>query len=187
MNFRLGFFILILVFIFSMQTFAQQRFVDIFYLRSGAILTGTIMDSKSADSLHIRALNDSIYIIEKTQVQRISTVQYKMVDDVPFVMFKNPGIACMLSVLMPGIGQYNNGQYWKGATQQALSLSGVVIGLAGVMNSIWTDPHTRRKGEKVAYVGFSILLVTRLWSIIDAPISSNRINKKLHAKLNFKH
>jgi hypothetical protein len=78
---------------------------------------------------------------------------------------KNPGLAFLFSFLMPGGGQYYNGETVKGVTMTALSLGSIAL--------ILTDD-----GEVTGtYIGLAISMANSLWSMIDAPISANAINR----------
>jgi TM2 domain-containing membrane protein YozV len=77
------------------------------------------------------------------------------------VRMKSPGLAAMLS-LFPGLGQFYNGQIIKGAAMMALIwLVGMPLTLFGV--------------------GFMIIGVVWLWSIVDAYHTAEKLNRRPHA------
>lgn len=79
---------------------------------------------------------------------------------------KNPWAAFFFSWLIPGGGQFYNGEKTKGA----LMLLGGVTG-AGV--------HLYSEHDRAFNVGTAVMLGSAIWSMIDAPISANRINREM--------
>jgi TM2 domain-containing membrane protein YozV len=81
---------------------------------------------------------------------------------------KDPAISCMLSICVPGMGQFYNGQYLKGVTMMALSYGslGAAASLSGSGNS----------GLKSVFLVGA--LASYLWSLIDAPVTSKSINNQ---------
>lgn len=94
---------------------------------------------------------------------------------------KDPGVAWLMSLVVPGAGQFYNGQYVKG---------GIMMGVwAGCVTSIavgaYRSNHNNRDNYECDHengglilTGMFFYLIDELWSTIDAPISANRINKK---------
>jgi hypothetical protein len=100
---------------------------------------------------------------------------------------KDPAVACIFSVLLPGGGQYYNGQYGKGALMTGLSLASLVGVAVNATNSAYyyDDYGYFRSDSESAFGFFALLYVgTYLWSVIDAPISANKINKQNLLSLN---
>jgi len=93
---------------------------------------------------------------------------------------KSPVTACVLSLVIPGLGQHYNGQHAKGFIQEFLFVGGfatMIVALAGGLNEDWTWEDW---SEPVAVVGLSVSGASYLWSVIDAPISASRINARIH-------
>ncbi|MCK4668114.1 hypothetical protein KAU33_15265 [Candidatus Dependentiae bacterium] len=80
--------------------------------------------------------------------------------------YRSPYISCILSYLCPGLGQYYNGEILKGVLQQTIM---ILIIFTAISNN-----HSDEGGYLLAELFFG----TWLWSIIDAGISANRINKQ---------
>ncbi|OQX86183.1 hypothetical protein B6D60_06695 [candidate division KSB1 bacterium 4484_87] len=89
--------------------------------------------------------------------------------------YKSPILAFTMSALIPGLGQFYNGDIKKGIIQEALFLSGILIML-----------KSSDSNEQVRFSGFAISFSASLWSMIDAPRSAIRKNKQLQ-KNNFGH
>lgn len=84
---------------------------------------------------------------------------------------KNPWLAFVLSFVVPGLGQAYNGQYGKGTVQFMVSTVGLGMVLADEGEG--DDETSTRQG-----LGAAMYLGGALWSMIDAPISANRISRE---------
>jgi hypothetical protein len=94
---------------------------------------------------------------------------------------KDPVTACLLSWLLPGGGQYYNGEYAKGALMTGLSLGsllGMVAGATPPAEDYSGDDYYRSGSDgRLAFFAL-IYLGNYIWSVVDAPISSNKINRR---------
>ncbi|GBU07523.1 hypothetical protein AwDysgo_08540 [Bacteroidales bacterium] len=95
---------------------------------------------------------------------------------------KEPGMAFLLSLLLPGGGQYYNGQYAKGALMTGVHLGsfvGMIACLPRTTYYSYGNGHYEDSGSAEGFVLFGLILLgNSLWSMIDAPISANSINFK---------
>lgn len=99
---------------------------------------------------------------------------------------KEPVVAFLLSFVLPGAGQYYNGQIVKGVVQTTLAVGGLAAALAKPYDTTTTTEEflgvtittTERKLSSVFYAGLATTLVADIWSMIDAPIWANKINKR---------
>jgi hypothetical protein len=80
---------------------------------------------------------------------------------------KKPFLSWFLSWLYPGIGQFYNGQVGKGITMTALATGGLGLCIA----------NDQKENDLVA-VGALVVVGTALWSMIDAPVSAGKINRR---------
>jgi len=79
---------------------------------------------------------------------------------------KSPGGAfCLSFFLIPGIGQFYNGQGGKGATMMILHFGSAAVA------ALSSD-------EDMAIIGAGVFFANWLWSSIDAPVSANAINRR---------
>jgi TM2 domain-containing membrane protein YozV len=85
---------------------------------------------------------------------------------------KSPFLAWFLSWLYPGVGQFYNGSVGKGVTMTALATGGLGCLYAGVI-----DFDNGGEGDLIG-VGLLVYLGASVWSMIDAPISAARINRR---------
>ncbi|MDR0687687.1 MAG: hypothetical protein LBF55_03245 [Prevotellaceae bacterium] len=102
---------------------------------------------------------------------------------------KSPGLAFLFSFLYPGIGQYYNGQVGKGVTMTVIGTAALVTGAVCAANAVGEEYVSGRGGgyyapttdetmlliSSAAYVAY---FGTWLWSVIDAPVSAGKINRR---------
>jgi len=101
---------------------------------------------------------------------------------------KSPGIAFLLSFLIPGLGQHYNGQRVKGAVQEGIFTTGAILAVTlGKKDEKTYNPYRGEyTNEKVdtewLFIGAGIATFSSLWSMIDAPLSASKINQELKAQ-----
>ena len=92
---------------------------------------------------------------------------------------RNPWLAFGLSALVPGAGQFYNGQHTKGVPQLGAALAGSALVFLAVRDNYenaygyWVDPDD---DDRNAAYGGILWLGGVLWSVTDAAISANRLN-----------
>lgn len=86
---------------------------------------------------------------------------------------KNPWLAFVLSFVITGTGQFYNGENKKGVVM----LAGAVTGFGMIVSQIENDAIPEDNG--VVTAGAILALGSGLWSMIDAPLSANRINREM--------
>jgi hypothetical protein len=102
---------------------------------------------------------------------------------------KSPGLAFLFSFLYPGIGQYYNGQIGKGVTMTVIGTAGLIGGLAFASAAVTeetvgsgrysvTVPTTDDDMMLLASAAYVVYFGTWLWSVIDAPVSAGKINRR---------
>ena len=94
--------------------------------------------------------------------------------------WRDPVVSTVCSVVIPGGGQAYNGQWRKAGAIVGAELVGWII-FASTLEGKGDDEDefdVPEDKEGTAAVGILIVLGSRLYSIIDAPITSNRINKR---------
>ena len=80
---------------------------------------------------------------------------------------KRPLLAFLLSLFIPGLGQFYNRQTYKGGTHLAVS----IMSFLGMIASI----HVQDSEQLFGFCVF-VKLVNYLWSLIMAPLDACRIN-----------
>lgn len=96
---------------------------------------------------------------------------------------KNPAVAFVLSFLLPGGGQFYNGEHKKGYIMLGGALGGVVLMFVGFAEFVEGFGSTAEETGGGGKAGLGMLGVVgcSLWSMIDAPIAANKINKKIRS------
>ncbi|CAN5447538.1 hypothetical protein BH09BAC1_BH09BAC1_02010 [soil metagenome] len=109
--------------------------------------------------------------------------------------YRSPGLSFLFSFLLPGGGQYYNHQYGKGAAMSALWMGGIITAATSSRrgnyyesdchfdaNGVYTCTDYRnynhRGSEAQATIGMVAFYGSWIWSMIDAPVSSARINRR---------
>ena len=95
---------------------------------------------------------------------------------------KEPVISCMLSFLLPGGGQYYNGEYKKGGIMTGISFISIIGLVANMSDYDYYDdydyPSSDRNNNSAAALFALMYVGNYIWSVIDAPVSATRINKQ---------
>jgi len=81
--------------------------------------------------------------------------------------YKYPALSWGLSFLVPGVGQFYNGDIGKGF---------IFLG-AAVAGNIWNLAFIRGHDSDTGAIGVFVYLGSWVWSQIDAPISASRKNR----------
>jgi|GEM_PF-3886622 len=112
----------------------------------------------------------SAQIVEEEEITHTPQVTYQYRD-------KSPALAALFSVLLPGGGQYYNGEIGKGIAFTATSVGGYLGGFVFLVAALVPEDGN----DLFAGLGLACWVVSigsHIWSIVDAPISANKINQK---------
>ena len=186
----------LMAFVVPSQVSAQQGEIShtetryVIYLKDGRIIRGIILE-KTDETLSVRTGSDRVISLSIDQVARLEKEQLsRRIDN----KRKSPYVAMGLSALLPGSGQFYNGQYGKGGIQLVIYGIGWGLVLTGRETVTETEERydllpdgtqhyslsssTEYGFTDTGYIGLGLLAGTWLWSLIDAPISAKNINKK---------
>ena len=104
-----------------------------------------------------------------------------------FMKYKSPTTAFLYSFLLPGGGQFYNGESKKGLIQLGIAVTGVLLAYSNWTEYEWVRDdyywasygYTREYGnETLMYTGIALYLGGAVWSMIDAPMSAKKINRQ---------
>jgi len=167
------------------QGFAQEKALeDVVYLKNGSIIRGTIIEQVTGESLKIETKDGNVFTFSEDEISRIAKEEMKgaILEERkdPIGSKKEPALAMVISLLLPGGGQFYNGEYKKGAIQMGMFFGGAIIMFAFYPKEIlFGDDNDEFTGEDaVALLGGLIAMGGYIWSLYDAPKSASRINKE---------
>lgn len=153
----------------------QEELQDVVYLKNGSIIRGVIIEQVPGQSIKIRTADGSLFVYQMSEVEKI-TKEAPVTSEAPkpTKSRKEPVLACVLSFLLPGLGQFYNGEAAKGAIMLGAGLCGMALMMSSISDELWTSRQSNEKGT----LGLMIFVGAWVWSIVDAPISASKINQK---------
>ena len=167
-------------FVMTAPALAQQM-EDVVHLKNGGLIRGIIIEQIPGESLKIQTRDGSVFVYTMDEIAKISKEPVMRMQGHIGAEKKNPWLAFGLSALITGGGQFYNGQHAKGVAQ----LGGAILGVGFMISAIeddhedlygnWIDPDD---DDGKAVFGLLLAFGSSLWSMIDAPISANRINRQ---------
>ena len=152
---------------------------DVVYLKNGSIIRGIIIEQVLNKSLKVQTKDGNVFVYNVADVEKITKEQAVGINknsnsnyinsgqNYSNANYKNPGVAFLLSFLLPGGGQYYNGELVKGIVIDALWL----ISIGAILSE---------EDEGIA-IGLLLSSANSIYSWIDAPVSANRINRRNYA------
>ena len=165
--------ILFFIVIFFISTVANnltaQDMRDVVYLKNGSIIKGIIIEQIPDISYKIETSDGSVFVCLYPDVEKIikEKTELKQLQQPKTIVIreKNPAVACIASIILPGLGQVANEEYLKGLGFFLGCVGGIVLAISNV--------------DELAAVGLLIYVGSYLGSVIDAPVSASSYNKKL--------
>jgi len=177
---------------FSFTLKAQQGYEDVLYLKNGSIIKGIVIEQIPNQSIKIQAKDGSIFVYNIAEVEKVTKEKTgNNVSDISNLndsKYKNPGTALLWSILIPGAGQFYNGQYGKGLLMLGIdAVAFAAISTYGYSTyTSYYGYYSSTEPTDVFYIGMAAILANSLWSILDASKSAKEINRKNGLALNFK-
>lgn len=182
----------LLVIVASVATgHAQTMMQDVVYLKDGSVVRGIIIEQVPGVSVKIRTADGNIFVYQIENIEKLTKEKPYGAPAGDLRGEKSPGVAWLLSFLVPGVGQHYNGDYTKGVIMHVTYIGGFALAVgAGTRDyrnwyQNW-DPYGNpydqwdRYSENTAwlYVGTSLMLSTWIWSQVDAALSAGTINRQ---------
>ncbi len=170
---------------------AQEVRQDVVYLLNGSVIRGSILELAPDGEVRIQTSDGSIFVYRMDEVERIAK-------ETPLAPLSEPrtaasnrksaGVAFGLSFLLPGLGQYYNGQPGKAILQEALYVGGLALALGlgtETVRTNWMPPEYGTQTNDWYTVGVGVALASWCWSMVDAPLQAGRLNAQ--TDLSFGH
>ncbi len=158
----------------AFQTATKKDPIDAIYFNNGVNIKGVIIKDVIGESVTVRTESGTIYTYDKSEISNITrTSSFQELKN------KNPEGSFFLSLLIPGLGQFYNGDHTKGCLLMGAWVIGSVLMVAGTE----ADIHTQ-SADEIYVQGFSICLMSYVYAIVDAPLTANKINKRNEQRAN---
>jgi len=170
------------------------------YLKDGSILRGAIIKRVPGDYIELQTREGRIFTLGVEEIERIAKLVPKAPSTIsPRETFpretyaydarepartesyseKSPELAFFLSLIFPGGGQYYNGQIGKGVIMDLMFFGGIGAALTlGIDEYSYYGFTYGSEANAFFWIGLGLASTAEIWSIIDAPISANNINKR---------
>ncbi len=161
--------VLLLVIMIHSAAYCSQskQLEDVVYLKDGSAIRGTIVEQVPGKSLKIETRDGNTFVFRLEEVERFTKEPVRNSASKRQITKKNGGVAFLWSLLIPGGGQFYNGENGKGAFMLGMSTVGFFILLR----------ERSQRANTSDNMGEMLIVGGSLWSLIDAPISSARINR----------
>lgn len=180
--FRFVFIVCIAAFLATTQVVAKEM-QDVVYLKNGGIVRGTVIEQVAGKSLKIVRFDGNAFRYKMKEIDKISKETVIRMHAIG--KKKNPMVALGLSFPIVGAGQFYNGQYTKGVIQLGAAIAGLGFSLsASGDNYDLADDGGNVDADSddwMSVPGYLLLFGGAIWSLIDAPMSANRINQQNQA------
>lgn len=179
-------------------TAAQEgEWQDAVHLKNGSVLRGVIVERVPGEGVKIRTAGGNVFAFRQDEIARETREPAPR----PFpghfgppppggplpAPAKNPSNALVLSLVVPGAGQHYNGQSVKGVLQEALFLTGCAVAfiwgvdeyesLSEFNNGEFSGSYSGEVNDWY-FVGCGLIATTYVWSVVDAPLSALKINRR---------
>lgn len=166
---------LIITFFISTNIFSQEVQDVVVHLKNGSVIRGNILEHIPNVSIKIKTKDGNIFVFKMEDIVKMTkdkTIEKKRVKA---FSGKIPLTAFALSTIFPGGGQFYNGETGEGIIYLGLTAGGILLGgefLSGHGES----------AEGMSFILFAVGGICYVWQLIDAPISSARINRKMQSQ-----
>lgn len=194
MNRRFIFCLLLFVSGFVCSCFAQQKTIDVLYLKNGSIIKGLIQELVPNEKVKIATSDGSLFVYQMDEVEKVlkeAVVEEQIFEDEEDVVrtypgrerikttaksYREPMIAFLGSFFIPGIGQIYNGQLSRGIGMFGWSAgSYVLFGLGYYMLAVGASDGA----ALLALGGMLSAAVCWVYSMVDGVMVANKINEQL--------
>ena len=155
---------------------AASQLDDVIYLKDGTVVRGTIIDRKLGQSLRIRTADNRVLTYSAQQIYKVTRQPTATSEG----RRREPSVAGCLSCIIPGLGQFYNGDPEKGCLQFGMFSGGMTFaffaGWAEFYNSF--GGGSSDSSNAAIYGSLGVAAFGWLWSVIDATETAKAINER---------
>lgn len=185
------------VLILANNLIAQTPSKDVVYLKNGSIVKGVITEINPNVNLKMKTSDGNIFVFEMKDVEKIvkeeiTESQKKPIVNTPKIinttstLYRDPVVSTLCSFLIPGIGQFYNGQSNKAVVHMLWYFAsyGIMYYSFSQMYTVdyYGDLVLAEGSETWALLGLVATvsgITTWIVSMVDANKSSKAINRQL--------
>ena len=156
------------------EVVTRKNVVDVIYLKDGRVIRGIILE-KTDDLLSVRIGDGRVAHFKMDEVAKMLQEEQARMG---MGSKKSVYLAMAFSSVFIGGGQFYNGQPVKGIIQLGLGATGVALWATSGGRSVSFDYLGYSGGSTARYTAGLVLWGgSWLWSVIDAGLSADKINK----------
>ena len=146
--------------------FAEAEWRDVLYLENGSVLRGVIVERVPGGVIKIRVAGGSVFSYRPEEIAKEGKEQVVSPSGPRGERRRGLGKAGMMSMLLPGLGQYRNGDVAEGMLVQVLYVGGLAVALT-----------TGMEGEHLNewfFIGMGVAVLMQVGSVVDAMTTEAR-------------
>ncbi len=175
-----------LMFVVTVQVFAQSSKQDVVHLKNGSVIRGTITELIPGQlQIKIKTQDGNIFVYHIEDLARVSLERRRP----SIYQQRDPWIAFGLSAICPGGGQVYNKHYGKAVILFTSTIIGVILlrrntesdligGTKEDYQGIYDDLVDIGPDDVGLILGGILGIGGYVYSVIDAPKSANKINRQ---------
>ena len=169
-------FIAVALLMWSVTSAAASKLDDVVYLKDGTVVRGTIIDQNPGQFLRIRTADNRVLTYDAQQILKLARQPTATSEK----QRKDPALAGCLSCVIPGLGQFYNGEPEKGCLQFGMFSGGIAFSVAIGMAELYDSfgGGSSDSSNAAFYASLGVAAFGWLWSVVDASESAKEINER---------
>lgn len=188
---------------FASSLSAQTPTKDVVFLKNGSVVRGVITEINPNVNLKISTPDGNLFVFEMKDVEKIIKEEItkqersqpqgnQIINNPNFInttasQYREPAIATLCSFMIPGLGQFYNGQSNKGAGHLVWYLGSYGLMMYSLSQVAYIDSYDgeayyTKNGESWALLGLAAGIsgiTSWIVSMVDASSTSKAINRQL--------
>ncbi len=163
---------------------------EVIYFKNGSSIKGVILEIIPNELVKIETKDKNIFVFKMTEILKITKEEkpQNLKEELQHLQYmtlqlKSPGTAALFSFLIPGLGQYYNGDIGKGIMANILYVGGIVVAINAIDTEI--SYYSKDNTDYGSYtIGMGVALISGIWSIVDAYKTAKEKNKSIMRNMN---